>query len=74
LLLAGLADGQDGGGRVERVVAYSPHLVRVTLDRAVMPVAQVWDRLAQWVQAGKIRTYSFRSMEMEEVLSGLISP
>jgi hypothetical protein len=72
-LLSGLTGGQDGRGGIERVVVYSPCMLRVTLERAAVPFAQVWGRLVHWVQTGKIRTYSFRSMEMEEVLSGVIS-
>jgi ABC-type multidrug transport system ATPase subunit len=65
-----LADLQQTLGAAERVVKYTPALVRVTWARSVAPLSPAWALLATWQEVGRIKGYAFRSAAMEEVLEG----
>ena len=71
--IAELALAVGGRCNLERVVTYSNTLLRITLQRDRVPVTVVWTQLAVWLGSGRIRSYAFRSMEMEEVLSTILS-
>jgi hypothetical protein len=59
---------------IERVVAYSETLVRVTFEKRLVPMSLIWHRLAQWrVEYDLVTRFSFRNMDMEEVLATVIS-
>lgn len=71
--IAELALSVGGRCNLERVVTYSNTLLRITLQRDRVPVTVVWTQLAVWLESDRIRSYAFRSMEMEEVLSTILA-
>ena len=57
---------------LERCVVYSDTLVRITIQKHLVPISVMWEQLARLQQSGVILTYAFRNMEMEEVISSII--
>jgi hypothetical protein len=57
----------------ERVVEYSPTLVRLTFEKKVVPLTRVWNVLAELRKEGGVERYSFRTMGMEEALATIIA-
>jgi hypothetical protein len=62
-----------GYGGLERVVVYSSSMVRLTLEKRRVPISHIWTHLIDWRQRGLLSKFSFRNMEMEEVLSTIIA-
>lgn len=60
------------GINYNRIVIYSSATIRLSLNRAQVPMSEFWNKLHQYKIEGLIAKYSFRSMEMEEVLACLI--
>jgi ABC-type multidrug transport system ATPase subunit len=63
----------NGGGELERVVVYNPSLVRMTLEKNLVPFSRAWTILDQMSQRGAIDKYSFRRMDMEEIFAIILS-
>lgn len=71
------------GGRqcIERVVVYTQRQLRLTFHKEIVKVSTLWAALLQWADHGRyqrkavvtIEKYSFRAMDMEEILSTIIA-
>lgn len=57
----------------ERIVVYSPSLVRLTLEKAVAPYSETWGALDRLQGDNIVGKYAFRRMDMEEIFSILVS-
>ncbi len=68
-LVSALSAACGGPESVERVVQYSPQLARLTFEKRLVRLSDVWTVLLDRKRSGLIRDYSFRAMDMEEVLS-----
>jgi len=58
---------------IERIVIYSSELIRITFNRKLMSISKLWKSLIYWKNMNIIKKYSFRAMELEEVLATIIS-
>ena len=58
---------------LERVVEYSPTLVRLTFEKRLVPLTKVWDILGDLKRENVLERYSFRSMALEEALATIIA-
>jgi len=59
---------------IERIVVYSQSRLRITFEKRVVSISKIWQLLSTWKRKNKLlRKYSFRNMEMEEVLSTIIA-
>lgn len=58
---------------LERVVEYSPTLVRLTFEKRLVPLTKVWDILGDLKRENVLDRYSFRSMALEEALATIIA-
>jgi hypothetical protein len=66
--------GLKGGGlNFERVVEYSPTLVRLTFEKRLVSLTEVWSILGSLKKEGLLERYSFRVMGMEEALATIIA-
>lgn len=57
----------------ERVVEYSPTLLRLTFEKRLVPLSKLWITLEQLQRSGAIEKVSFRTMDMEEALATIIA-
>ena len=57
----------------ERVVEYSPTLIRLTFEKRLVPLTEVWSILGDLKRENVLERYSFRSMGMEEALATIIA-
>lgn len=58
---------------VERIVEYSPTLVRVTFEKRLVPLTKIWNILGDLRRENVLEKYSFRTMGMEEALATIIA-
>ena len=59
----------DPKGKCLRIVEYSSWLARLTCEKKVLPMSALWRKLMELKKIGIIQKYSFRCMDMEEILS-----
>jgi hypothetical protein len=58
--------------KLERMVEYSPSLVRLTFEKSTVEVTVIWGILQRFKEKGLILRYAFRAMDMEETLAIII--
>lgn len=63
----------NGEGNIEKIVQYSHSLVRLTFEKGVISLFSVWNLLDLWKERGIVKSFAFRIMDMEEVLSTILS-
>ena len=57
---------------MQRVVAYSFRLLRITLEKRGAPLTKTWDALLALRRRGVVESFSFRVMSSEEAIGGII--
>ena len=58
---------------LERIVEYSPTLVRLTFEKRLVPLTKIWNILGDLRRDNVLEKYSFRTMGMEEALATIIA-
>ena len=58
---------------LERIVEYSPTLVRLTFEKRLVPLTKIWTILGDLKRDNVLEKYSFRTMGMEEALATIIA-
>lgn len=58
---------------LERVVEYSPTLIRFTFEKRLVPLSKAWSVMGALTGEGAAERYSFRAMGMEEALATIIA-
>jgi ABC-type multidrug transport system ATPase subunit len=58
---------------IERIVVYSPRLVRLTLEKMIVPYSEAWGSLDRLQGESVVEKYAFRRMDMEEIFSIMVS-
>ena len=58
---------------LERSVVYSDSLVRLTLEKLVVPYSVAWTTLSILTRDGLVEKYAYRCMDMEEIFSIMVS-
>jgi ABC-type multidrug transport system ATPase subunit len=58
---------------IERIVVYSPGLVRLTLEKMIIPYSEAWGTLDKLQGDEIVEKYAFRRMDMEEIFSIMVS-
>ncbi len=74
------SSSKAGGGEalghkrnIERVVSYSSTLVRVTFEKRLVPISSMYAHLSLLREQGLVLRFSFRAMDLEEVLATVIA-
>jgi hypothetical protein len=63
-----------GEDNIKRIIIYTRNFIRITFEKRLVSFLTLWNHLEEWSLDHLIKSYAFRNMDMEEVLSTMIDP
>ena len=67
-----IVNSTGGLKSIERIVQYTPTLIRMTYEKKIAAQSKMWSSLLMLQTKGIVKSFSFLAMDMEETLSAIM--